>query len=208
MSHAARFCRGCDYDLSATPPGPCPECGRQFDPADPRSTVPRPRRSWHARARRWGPLLAFILLLAALWPGGALLMTVTWVDPASTTTIAGRALVIGRPWWLGGWWPAIGWSFEDGPAPSPRNNGEVEQFAIAIHQCDAPALWRWRTSGSGRIAVMPVPPVRSIAPDDWRNLLLEYTRAVAAGSAEMSASTSSTAIVAPTPPWAIQTDHP
>jgi hypothetical protein len=30
-------CLTCAYDLSASPAGPCPECGRPFDPADPRT---------------------------------------------------------------------------------------------------------------------------------------------------------------------------
>jgi hypothetical protein len=34
-------CLGCGYSLAGLPAGPCPECGRRFDPADP-ATVARP----------------------------------------------------------------------------------------------------------------------------------------------------------------------
>ena len=33
------LCRGCQYDLSGLSAGPCPECGRCFDPGDPASFV-------------------------------------------------------------------------------------------------------------------------------------------------------------------------
>lgn len=41
-------CLGCGYELEGLPAGPCPECGRAFDPADERTyTLPR----WEAPPR-------------------------------------------------------------------------------------------------------------------------------------------------------------
>jgi hypothetical protein len=34
-------CLGCGYDHRGSPAGPCPECGRAFDPADPKTYGPR-----------------------------------------------------------------------------------------------------------------------------------------------------------------------
>ena len=39
------FCRQCGYILDGLPSNRCPECGRDFDPGDPRSFLARPRRT-------------------------------------------------------------------------------------------------------------------------------------------------------------------
>ena len=65
-----RFCRRCNYDLRATPSESprCPECGRPFDPANPRTTRRRPARRWLRHVRRAAAcLLILLLLLAAVW---------------------------------------------------------------------------------------------------------------------------------------------
>jgi hypothetical protein len=41
------YCLKCDYGLTGVPPGPCPECGVWFDPAQPRTYAEWPR------AERW-----------------------------------------------------------------------------------------------------------------------------------------------------------
>lgn len=65
------FCRGCRYDLSgrAASPGEgaalCSECGRPFDPSDPRSTLRSPRiwrRPWVVKTARSGAVLCALLL--------------------------------------------------------------------------------------------------------------------------------------------------
>lgn len=43
MSTTCRYRHGCDYDLRTLPDGPCPECGRAFRAADPKSHRANPR---------------------------------------------------------------------------------------------------------------------------------------------------------------------
>jgi len=57
------FCLTCGYDLSKSARGPCPECGREFDPAD--------AGSWRPCARtnvRWFALGALLFCPGRLWP--------------------------------------------------------------------------------------------------------------------------------------------
>ena len=56
-----RYCRSCQYDLAGLDAGRCPECGRPFDPADPK-TFERRRRGPQALI---GFGLAFVFGIAA-----------------------------------------------------------------------------------------------------------------------------------------------
>ncbi len=61
---ATKFCRTCDYSLQGLSELRCPECGRAFEPSDPRSYAARP---W--RVRRWrlgvkvGVVVSFMSIL-------------------------------------------------------------------------------------------------------------------------------------------------
>jgi hypothetical protein len=59
------FCLTCRYELSGLAAGACPECGRQFDPADPTSTSPVATR--RPSVRRMLVMLATAAIVAALW---------------------------------------------------------------------------------------------------------------------------------------------
>jgi hypothetical protein len=60
-------CRDCQYDLSGLGAGPCPECGRRFDPGDPASFVTE-RGFEHHRRQVWIGVAAAVLLAAmAIW---------------------------------------------------------------------------------------------------------------------------------------------
>ena len=59
------YCRGCDYDLRGLPEPRCPECGRPFDPASPKTFRLRPRRQRLRRYLRNACILVLILLIPA-----------------------------------------------------------------------------------------------------------------------------------------------
>src|SRR4051812_43733652 len=63
------FCRKCGYALVGLPSRCCPECGRAFDPANPRTFASRPPRGW---VWRWGMRLALLLLAVSLFAGAGL----------------------------------------------------------------------------------------------------------------------------------------
>ena len=57
------YCRGCSYPLNFLPENRCPECGRDFDPADPKTFKKLQRRPW----LKWFTLLfAVVLFLVAI----------------------------------------------------------------------------------------------------------------------------------------------
>jgi len=60
------FCRGCGYALIGLPGNRCPECGRDFDPANPHTFLTHPRRVALRRIIR----IVLVLLCLALAPGG------------------------------------------------------------------------------------------------------------------------------------------
>lgn len=53
----AMLCKTCQYPLKQLTEPRCPECGRGFDPKDPR-TFDVPQRAWFTRPQAW---LAFVL---------------------------------------------------------------------------------------------------------------------------------------------------
>jgi hypothetical protein len=72
------FCRGCDYSLQFLETNRCPECGREFDPAKPRTMSRRPRR---ARVRIIKILLVSIAVLGLIGYGVAYRQMVQVVIP-------------------------------------------------------------------------------------------------------------------------------
>ncbi len=67
----SRFCRTCGYALAGLSENRCPECGRRFDPHDPRTFLRHPR-GWSARrwARRLGWTAGILAIAAALYAAG------------------------------------------------------------------------------------------------------------------------------------------
>lgn len=56
------YCRGCSYPLAPDVATCCAECGREFDPADPRTWAVRPATRVDAALRIAGHIVAFGLL--------------------------------------------------------------------------------------------------------------------------------------------------
>ncbi|MBI1189345.1 MAG: hypothetical protein GC200_01505 [Tepidisphaera sp.] len=54
-------CRKCYYPLTGAAPGRCPECGREFDPSDPKSYLAKPPSKW-----KWPRRIAAVLLVLGL----------------------------------------------------------------------------------------------------------------------------------------------
>jgi rRNA maturation protein Nop10 len=63
------YCKQCGYDLRACLENRCSECGRKFDPADPKTFTMRPpheRRRWWIK-RGLAALLTVLILLSGAW---------------------------------------------------------------------------------------------------------------------------------------------
>jgi hypothetical protein len=60
-------CLDCDFDLNATTTGRCPECGRAFDPASPRTFASRSRRGHALRGLLHAVVLAAVAFGFLRW---------------------------------------------------------------------------------------------------------------------------------------------
>src|SRR4051812_2639167 len=86
---ANALCLACNYPLRDLPSNRCPECGRDFDPADAWSMwvgAPKPRliRSLTEPTGKWWRRSVVISCLAILWgaawlPGGEFVEPVGWI---------------------------------------------------------------------------------------------------------------------------------
>jgi hypothetical protein len=97
MPHAdnqpGRYCRGCDYDLRASE-SRCPECGRPFDAANPRTYRRRPRSTAWRWVRRG---LAVVLLPAAVWLALAGWLWLGWRAEERALTASPAITATSRP---------------------------------------------------------------------------------------------------------------
>ncbi|MCG3131507.1 MAG: hypothetical protein FLDDKLPJ_02300 [Phycisphaerae bacterium] len=93
-SHVDRFCLFCGYNLHGLPSDLCPECGRAFDPANPRTFDVRPggrHRAIRRRATR-AVLATLVLFIAwALFPRGTTRTFITF-----RCTQCGKSLTVTR----------------------------------------------------------------------------------------------------------------
>ena len=195
-----RFCRRCDYDLSATAASPCPECGHSFSPADPRSTSTYPRHSLRGRIRQFRWPITILLALIAVWPRGWMLIEARWMDPVNASTVQATALSIGRPWWLGGHYPPIVWGSTSGAAPSTSLVGPNVAISISTRRAFT-VLLRSDDYAVSRLSVLGLdegPPSAAAAwPADIARSVRDVARATALGQSDSNSIT----INAPTPPW-------
>lgn len=65
-----RVCLACGYPLANVEPGRCTECGRPFDPADPRTVLLRPPGSVSGRRVVFACIiLGVVVVLVMRWSG-------------------------------------------------------------------------------------------------------------------------------------------
>lgn len=196
-----RYCKTCDYDLSATAQGQCPECGRAFLLGDRRTFRAFPRRSWRARLRRWGWLAAIALLVGGLWPAEWVVTKMTWVDPVNGTSVESTALVVAYPWWLKGWFRPFTWSTATGASHSTPREDTGVQMVDSLWRSNGARLWSRAFAGQGRLTVVGVPAGKKITPGQWEADLRAYVRECAAQSCSATARDGNMSIAAPAPPW-------
>ncbi len=94
----AGYCRKCYYSLAGAASGRCPECGREFDPANAKTFLTRPPSRWRW-VRRGVLVLAMVAVLGAVAPRGY----VTIVLSGATSATAGRCITrygLVKPRWM------------------------------------------------------------------------------------------------------------
>jgi hypothetical protein len=151
--------------------------------------------------RRWGWLVALILLVGGLWPREWVKTRMTWVDPVNGGTVESTAVVVGYPWWLNGWFRPFTWSTAMGGNYSAPPDDEGVQMVNTLSHSDGALLWKSVLVGSGRLTVNGVPLGRTIKPADWEAELRAYVRECAAQSCTSTARDGHMSITAPAPPW-------
>lgn len=95
-----RFCRACAYSLTNHAGPKCPECGREFDPANPKTFDASPRRRRKVVVLRCIiGLLVFALLLWLMRPSKVLVVSVYTLNVAGNR--GARTVVVEGPTWTG-----------------------------------------------------------------------------------------------------------
>lgn len=102
-SVGGRFCRGCRYDLRGQGRGEaeyrCPECGRGFDPENPRTFLPVPKSPWWIEMHRflWRVYPVLLWLLPVTFIGYGFTAVACWEegDWASATEFLALAAISG-----------------------------------------------------------------------------------------------------------------
>lgn len=115
-----RFCRHCGYDLTTAASPVCTECGRGFDPADPRTFDPSARSRARRRWRRRGlAAAAALVLLGVVAPRGHVTSAVTMTCPTCglDRTVEGTRPVAAA--WLPWSYPMVTRATERAPSSAP-----------------------------------------------------------------------------------------
>ncbi len=131
------FCKSCTYDLAGAPEPRCPECGRAFDPANPRTYL---RTLAWRRRRPWILAAAAILVLYAIAPRGYVKGVAVLNSGGTGTRFTQYRLA--PPRWL---WkvPYPHWTFEEpdpSAAASPDGNDMCNSRLERIHWFRVPEV--------------------------------------------------------------------
>ena len=196
-----RFCRRCDYDLSASDGPLCPECGRAYSPGDPKTFFAHPRRSWKSRWRRYRWLTIPVLLLVAAWPKGWVLLRVTWFDPVTGGTVSSDSLMIAHPWWTSGFYAPIGRTnqSQDAAFAAPPASSQNVRLTIDLWRNRSIIPWHQEPRIRSQLAVLP--PDSVLSPGEWTAKIRRYTRVVGDASGQACAPINGIYITAPSPDW-------
>lgn len=155
-------CRGCTYDLTSLPAGVCPECGRNFDPNDPRSVL----SARQLRFRRYRLLRPVLIALAAT----AVILSGMWVGVIPRP-------ILGPQGGLGYWvWMGHGYGVQrvDRWAESLRVHRwgsrvtKIESFDVWSSSAPRP-LWSLERLGADRWRMRVRDPYVT-----WQSLLLGF----------------------------------
>jgi predicted RNA-binding Zn-ribbon protein involved in translation (DUF1610 family) len=133
-------CLGCGYRLRSLREFVCPECGRPFDPEDPRTFYTDPdRRRRFRRIRRTAVLITLGGLLFLLWPRGYSTYTLSFTCAQCGATAGAKRWELQSPRWVPLGYPSVSWPWGD---PTPEPGACRHRYNIAVG-------WTDRLTGTG-----------------------------------------------------------
>ncbi len=175
---AGTCCRACGYPLAGIPEPRCPECGRAFDPGDPR-TFDRSVRARRWRRRRPLAIAALALLLVyATFPRGYVRGTLVYAPGGGEAQERITIWRLAPPRWLARV-PYPRWTSREAGGQYLLNPtagelaGEVRTYLINLNRC----RWFKPPFPSGRVSsTMPISASASPEPNTIVNIT--YARAL------------------------------
>lgn len=120
-------CRSCGYRLRDLPDPVCPECGRGFDPADPKTYIADPERR---RRRRWvgrlSVVAAVIILALVFFPRRVLTASISFTCVSCGEKTTTRRWEPVPPSWISLRYPGFHWTTRSAiPSATPVRAGAV-----------------------------------------------------------------------------------
>lgn len=162
-------CRGCGYRLRGLPRAVCPECSRAFDPSDPTTFLPRPRRVMARRVAKILGVVALLVLAYALFGPRGMLganLTLSCVDCGEEISCDRSQLE--PPGWIGLRYP--------GHTLMTRRHGTTKDGAPCSHRFFKASAMR-RGGGGGSVS-SPSPHINGekVTPETAEGLLYRILR--------------------------------
>ena len=143
------YCTSCDYPLAGVPGTVCPECGRAFDPADPKTFAAKPgarRRRWTRRALY---ALGVLVLIELFAPSRVAKFTWSWPNQDGVTATSETKWCLIAPRWMPIRYPR--WT-------SARSTKQIEPQGLATSEEYYWAIGLFSISSQGWCISGPVPP--------------------------------------------------
>ena len=174
MPHEAR-CLTCGYLLRDLPAPTCPECGRDFDPNDPKSYDAEPLRNKRRKWVRRGVVVAgIVVLLIAFAPHRIMQSSITFTCAQCQEANTVYRFEPRPPDWIGIRYPSMSWrSTKPSPAGSPPvATTHVHQPGSVALRSDLWSGGRCTGRGSGSITrVNGIIATPESAPDILKQML-------------------------------------